>query len=455
MPPETNHRGQGTRNRPKHRLLLPLLLASALALGLTLTACGSSDSTSSSSASGSTDSGGESAGVAQIPKYLGPIKSADSGKGKKLDVGVTVALSGEGSVWGTVQLKGAELAAEQIKELGGPEFHIIASDNKSGDPSAGVEAARKLAANHVGMGLTSYTADVGAMLPEIKKAQILSFDGGGGTSVFAEGSPYFWGSRAVTPGDALPGVLKYVQETEPEAKRVAMIFWDLGGELNKVVEENAKQQIEEAGMELVLYEPTQIGSTDFTTTIQHISDSDPDVVLAGVYGIEVANFMKQYVSSGTETPLFGFDITAQAREAAGSALNGFKYAFDYFDSDAPSNGWAQIFVDSYEEAYGSPPDFYAANFYEDMYVLWDLVRRVEAKGGDPASGEQLQKALEEEPQFPSVYGGNGEEAGTLAFDLATHSVAKRPMGLFEYSTESEESKLLASFNINGSDFVLK
>lgn len=419
-------------------------------LALIVTACGGGDSSSTSA-----DPGGETAEVGQIRQYLGPINPKDAAKGKKLGVGVTVALSGEGSVWGTVQLKGAQLAAKQIKELGGPDFNIISADNKSGDPSAGVEAARKLAADGVGMGLTSYTADVGSMLPEMKKAKILSFDGGGGTSVFAEGSPYFWGSRAVTPGDALPGVLKYTQETDPEAKRVAMIFWDLGGELNKVVEENAKKQIEEAGMELVLYEPTQIGTTDFTTTIQHISDSDPDVVLAGVYGIEVANFMKQYVSAGEETPLFGFDITAQAREAGGSALNEYKYAFDYFDSDAPSNGWAKIFVDTYEEAYGSQPDFYAANFYEDMFILWDLVRRVESKGGDPESGEQLQKALEEEPQFPSVYGGTPTEAGTIAFDLTTHSVAKRPMGLFEYSTESEESKLLASFDIDGADFQRK
>jgi branched-chain amino acid transport system substrate-binding protein len=427
-----------------------MILAAVLLPALVLSACGGSDSSS-----GSTSASGGSADVSQIAKYLEPVNPKDSGKGENLDVGVTVALSGEGSVWGTVQLKGAELAAKQIEQLGGPKFNILSADNKSGNPAAGVEAGRKLSAAGAGMGLTSYTADVGAMLPEIEKAQILTLDGGGGTSVFAEGAPFFWGSRAVTPGDALPGILKYVQENEPDVKRVAMTFWDIGGELNTAVEQNAKEQIEAAGMELVLYEPTQIGATDFNTTIQHIGDSDPDLVLAGVYGIEVANFMKQYISSGEEAPLYGFDITAQAREAAGSALNGYKYAFDYFEPSAPTNGWAKIFVQTYEEAYGSAPDFYAANFYEDMYILWSLVQRVHAKGGDPTSGAQLQKALEEKPEFPSVYGGSGEEAGTIAFDLSTHSVAKRPMGLFEYSSESEESKLIASFNINGAEFSVK
>jgi ABC-type branched-subunit amino acid transport system substrate-binding protein len=418
----------------------------ALAPVLALSACGSDDNSDSASPSA------KSADVHQILNYIGPVDAKSSGRGQTFDVGVTVALSGGGSVWGSVQLKGAQLAAKQIAQLGGPTFNIISGDNQSGAPAAGVKAAKKLVAAHSPMGLTSYVADVGSMLPDIAKHKMLSLDGGGGTSLFAQGAPYFWGSRAITPNDTLGGLIRYVKETSPDAKRVAMTFWDIGGALNKTVEDDARAQLEKAGMELVLYEPTQIGAADFNTTIEHIANAKPDVVFAGVYGIEVANFMKQYVAAGVEKPVYGFDITKQAQDAAGPALDHWRYTFDYFDAAHPPNGWAKIFAQSYRDAYGSDPDFYAANFYEDMFVLWDCVRRVIARGGDPQDGAQLQSALEADPVFKSVYGGSPSKAGTIAFDLKTHSVAQRPMGLFEYSASDRSSKTLAQYDIDGADY---
>lgn len=439
-------RPRGPANSSRFRRLLAAVVA-MLVPALLLSACGSSSKDSSSNSSA------KKADVQQISKYLGPIDAKTSGKGKSIDVGVTVALSGEGSVWGSVQLKGAQLAAKQIAALGGPTFNIVSNDNQSGAPAAGVKAAKKLVAAHVGMGLTSYVADVGAMLPDIMKHKMLSLDGGGGTSVFAQGVPYFWGSRAITPNDTLGGLIKYVKATSPDAKRVAMSFWDIGGALNKKVEDDARAQLSAAGLQLVKYEPTQIGATDFATAIQHMSDAKPDVIFAGVYGIELANFMKQYVAAGVGKQVYGFDITSQARDVAGSALNGYRYAFDYFDAANPPNPWAKIFTQTYNAAYGNDPDFYAANFYEDMFILWDLVRRVEAKGGNPSDGAQLQAALQADPTFKSVYGGNSTQAGTIKFDLKTHSVAQRPMGLFQYDASSGKSTTLAHFDINGAGYT--
>ena len=47
----------------------------------------------------------------------------------------------------------------------------------------------------------SYADDLGVMLDGTAQNKIFTLDGGGGTSNFAQGKPYFWGTRAITPND--------------------------------------------------------------------------------------------------------------------------------------------------------------------------------------------------------------------------------------------------------------
>jgi hypothetical protein len=128
------------------------------------------------------------------------------------------------------------------------------------------------------------------------------------------------------------------------------------------------------------------------------------------------------------------------------------FAYDFFDSANPPNGWSKIFTNEFQKAYGEAPDFYAANYYEDVFDIWDLMRRVSAKGGDINNGAQLQDALQGNPTFKSVYGGDANTAGILALDPVEHTPSKRPMGLFNYN--SGNIKALAHFDIAGADFSL-
>jgi hypothetical protein len=68
----------------------------------------------------------------------------------------------------------------------------------------------------------SYTDDVGVMLDGTAQYKMFTLDGGGGTSVFGQGKPYFWGTRAIRPNDPLPGLFKWTKETYPEAKNVGV-----------------------------------------------------------------------------------------------------------------------------------------------------------------------------------------------------------------------------------------
>ena len=163
----------GSSGYSRRQVLRALGAGGALLAGAPLiAACGSSKSSSggtATTAGGGTATtaggGGTASGsVADIAKYY-KIDPAHSGKGLNLDCGLVLAFTGPGAFFGRTMSAGAKLAASHIAALGGPNFNLIAKDHKSGDPQAGVNAAKQLGFANVPMCLASYVDDLGAMLP--------------------------------------------------------------------------------------------------------------------------------------------------------------------------------------------------------------------------------------------------------------------------------------------------
>jgi branched-chain amino acid transport system substrate-binding protein len=463
----------GDRALSRRQLLRGLGAGAALVAGAPLlAACGSSKSSSGSSAtttggsSSATTTGGSSSAtsgaapgpagsVADIAKFY-PIDTAHSGKGLTLDVGLVLAFTGPGAFFGRTMSSGAKIAVDHIEALGGPKFNLIPKDHKSGDPAAGVAAAKELGFAHVPMMLASYVDDLGAMLPLQAQYKIFTLDGGGGTSTFGQGKPYFWGTRAITPNDTLPGVVQYLKEKLPNVKKVTVDAWDLG-QYNAGIEAYFKQQLGTIGVTLGKYITTAVGATDYSTAIEQIKNDSPDMVMIGIFGNDVGNFMRQYVTSGINKPIMGFEYTLPSAQLAGPTYDNLYLAFDYFNAEKPDNGWSSIFINEFNTANGVKPDYYAANYYEDMFALWTCVQRTLAAGGDPKNGVALNSALVSKPSFASVYGGDATTAGTLALNLTTHSVSKRPMTLSQCSNGSSSGATvtpLAYFDIDGADYHL-
>ena len=169
----------------------------------------------------------------ELQSLLG-IDAKHAGKGLTIDCGMVFPLTGFGAIYGSHMMDLPHLAIKHIQQLGGPTINLKVLDNKSGDPDAGVEAVRELGEAHVGMELASYSGDLGAMVPGIRKYKILSLDGTGGTELAVD-KPYFWGTIAKTPSDAFPGLALYLQKKMPNVKKAAFCGWDLGPLTNVVV----------------------------------------------------------------------------------------------------------------------------------------------------------------------------------------------------------------------------
>jgi branched-chain amino acid transport system substrate-binding protein len=460
-------------------LRLGLYGAGALAAPGLLAACGDDDDSTSGAATtggggpGSTAGGSATTagGVAttaggsvapsgdvgaELAELLQIDPNGDNAKGVDWTMGAVLALTGNGSYYGTTMTNGIDLAVRHVEAAGGPKIKVIYKDHKSGDAQAGTQAMTELGTAHVPAKLASYADDLGVMLAGTKQYKCFTLDGGGGTSIFAQGQDYFWGTRAITPNDALPGLLEYVKQTSPDAKTVGLTGWDIGEPNNSIVKEDILKKIADAGYEFNdLYELFPPQSTDYAATLTKIQANEPDVLLCGCYGQDPGFLLDQSQTAGLSALMYGFEFTPDGVNASNGAYDsvGWTFAYDYFDAGNPISPLAKLFVREFQAANGgADPDFYAANFYENVLVMWEVIRRVLAKGGDINDGAQLDAALQENLTVVSVYGGDESTVGTYTLDPTTHSVIKRPMGVFQYKDGTVTP--LAYYGIAGADFTM-
>jgi branched-chain amino acid transport system substrate-binding protein len=394
---------------------------------------------------------GAAGDVSQIAQFIGPIDPKYAAKGMDLDLGYLAALTGPGASYQPRVGNAIKLAVKHIESLGGPRFNIVVKDIRSGDPQAGVQAIRELGFAHVPAVLSSYAGVLGAIVPGVAQYNIFALDGGGGTALFWQGKPYFWGSMAISPADALPGLARFVRAKLPQVKRISAVGWDLGA-LNDIAIADGKKVLDAAGLQGGISELVKLGVTDYSASIQKLKTDKPDMIYLAVYGNDVGYFLKQYATSGIDKPVAVFTHSDGAAEIAGPAYENLYFAFDFFDARRPANSWAKVFVDEFRSAYNMEPDNYSANYYEDTFAMWDVVRRVLRAGGDPKDGAQLDRAFQGKPSYPSLYGGDPRKAGMLECDLKTHSVKRRPMTVAQYHNKRFEP--LAHFDIGGADFRL-
>jgi branched-chain amino acid transport system substrate-binding protein len=448
--------------------------AGAIGVGAFLAACGGDDDDDSGGAAATTAAGGATAptaggaaatttgattsggsgGGGDLVALLG-IEEASAGKGQTVDLAAVLALTGTGSYYGKTMTRGLDLGAKHIAELGGPTFNYTYLDHKSGDPAAGVQAMAEIVSKGIQMKFASYGDDIGAMLSSTMENKVFTLDGGGGTGIFAQGKPYFWGTRAITPNDTLPGVFTWFKKNYPDKKNVGLMGWDAGAEINEITKKDILQKIADAGLTFNdLYELVPIGGQDFSQVIPKIKANEPDLLLIGIYGQDPGSFANQAETANLTAVRMGFEFTPDGLNASKGTYDsaGYTFSYDYFDPKSQNKSpLAEKFVTDFNAEYGEDPDFYAANFYENAFVMWECMRRIWKT--DPSAkltGDAMDKALQTDLTVVSVYGGDESTLGSYTLDPKTHSVIKREMGVFEYKDGTITPK--AFFNIGGADY---
>jgi branched-chain amino acid transport system substrate-binding protein len=405
-----------------------LLVGGSLSFPSALAACGGDDG----------DGKVEPKAPTQLNKLFGP-GGEKAGQGVEISDGMMLAMTGQGSFFGRVMSRGAKLGAEQIEASGGPTFKISIADHKSGQVPPAVAGVRRLTTqDKISTLQTSYGAPSEAIIPLIQQNKVLSFNGGG-SSPGQVGKDFLWQTRMLFAYDPADGGLAYLAREYPKVKKLAVV----GTEENGV--EAFKEKVPRIwpelvkGGELVAREIHDVGLTDFGPVVARIKSSRADAVFTVSFGNDLGYLVKQLREANVDIPVMGIEFTEQACKIAGPAYDTYLFATDHYDP-ANESPWNVQYVKAHKAKYGNEPEYYGTNYYEQMFVMWELVRRVIASGGDPKSGADLQKALMEDPEFKSLYGGGPNEVGTMQFNPKDHTIDKA-MGVF--SVKDCQTKLLA------------
>lgn len=332
--------------------------------------------------------------------------SAQAQAPKEFKIGAILAMTGAGSWYGQVMSQGFMTAMDEIHGKGGIDgikFKALIEDHQSGSGAAAISGFNKLVnVDKVPFSFTSYTAPTLSIIPVANEKNVLLLNGGAVGPKLVNASPYLFNNRMLA---VMHGVGVIQRAKERGFSKMAALYWndDAGMGTHKYVESRWKAM----GGTVVAAEAHPIGATDYKPYLSKIMAANPDFLALWQWGKDWGVAVKQARDMGFTKPIMGVEFTPDAAKLAGATAEGFEAVTDYFDSQG-ADPWTKNFAASYKAKYKQDPEFYAANYYEGVYILAELIKKAKAKGGDWWSGKALRQALVEIKKFPSVYGGNVE-----------------------------------------------
>jgi len=342
--------------------------------------------------------------LALVLLAAGAARAAEPPKDpKSFPIGALLAMTGQASFYGQVMSQGMKQAVDEINAKGGIDgipLEAVIEDHKGGGGQDGVAAMNRLISiHHVQAVLTSFSAPTIAVAPIADQQHILMVNGGAVSPQLVGLSKYLFHNRSLST-DLSRIAIAYAAELG--GKKLAQLQWqnDVGDNIVKIADPLWKKD----GGTVVATEAVAQGATHMDPQVAKLRAANPDIIALWTFNPETGLALKRIRDFGMKQPVIGVDFTENDAKIAGAAANGFHFANDYF-APSDSEPWSKQFATDYKKRYGTDPDFYAANYYEGVYVIAECIKRARAKGGDYWNGEALREALLSNPKFNSVYGG--------------------------------------------------
>lgn len=330
--------------------------------------------------------------AADAPKDPGIIK-----------IGAILAMSGKANWYGKVMSQGIQLAVEEINAKGGIDgikLEVEIEDHKGGVAKDAVAGMTRLTTLHgVQAVLTSFSPSTLAIAPIADEKGILLLNGGGVSTALVGASKYLFHNRSLATDLGRAAVIR---AKELGLKKMAQLAWktDAGDSLIASVAPFWK----ELGGSVTATEFMEVGAPNIDTQIAKIRASDPDFVALWLFSPDPGLAMKRVRELGMKQPVIGIEYTADVKKVGGQFMEGYEFTSDYF-TPSTEYPWSKAFAEAYKARYSEEAEFYAANYYEAVYVIAEAIRRARAKGGDYYHGDKLAEEIKANPSFDSVYGG--------------------------------------------------
>jgi len=371
---------------------LNLLAALLLLMGVVLAACGPAAPTAPTPAPTEVSE----AEPTELPEATVPSEEPTGPpqpSGEPIKIGGITSTSGFVGAFGQEQVKGGQLAVEQINDAGGllgRPVDMIERDDKAQPAEAAKQAEDLIANEHVDMLVGCVSGANTLAIHEVaNRAGViyLSTCQTGSLNTAEGGGPYTF-HMAYTPWMNTHLYGQWMAENLGD--NIFFLYYDFV--VGHETREGLVDALEPLGIEIAAELAVPIGTTDYTSIIPQIRAANPEVLNYFLSTDDRAAFLKQATSFGLQDEM---KLMALAADLSWDQIAGFANSQgDY----APANFYwelretlpsAKTFVDAFGEQHGTPPSGYAAYQYQAVMAYADAVREA-----GTVSADEVAAALE-------------------------------------------------------------
>ena len=302
-----------------------------------------------------------------------------------IKIGSIGPLTGDYASYGISVKNGAQVAVDEINASGkfeGIKFQLMSEDSQ-GDPTRAVSAFDK----HVDNGMK---VSLGGTLSG-ETAQIVATSVESGMLVL---TPTASSLSCIGEPNAFRVCYNDPQQGEAAAQEIAKakmatkiaLFYDNGNDYCTGNVGTFKQKAAELGLEIVTEQTfTETTNTDFSTQITAIKNSGAEMVFMPIYYAEAARFLHQ-AKDQLEVKYFGVDgldgLIEECGEANKADCEDVLLLTPFYA--AAEGGVTKAFVDAYKAKFGTVPDQFAADGYDAVITIAEVVKSFNKTGAQIA-----------------------------------------------------------------------
>ncbi len=320
-------------------------------------------------------------------------------------VGVILPLSSGVAAAASSALRGAEMAADEVKADRVVRLVLVTHDD-GGSPQKAIDLFQRLSADPgVGAVVGGLTDAVAAQLSALASAVQTPLLSPGATGPIPFAGQYFF--RTSLPSSLQGRAL--AEYALGKGLKQASVVQDTN-EYGTAVAEGFSQSLRAGGGVVLSQHLFADGTRDFSPVVRALQRERPDVVLFAGYPDEGAVFVQQLAQAGLKVLLLAPDSFASEDAASAVAGSGMVVASVFFpDSPVPR---VRAFVREFRSRYGRQPDAFAAQTYDAVKLVAVAVKRLGTGvlgPQDRVDRAKLREALASTHDYPGV-------TGTITFD---------------------------------------
>ena len=318
---------------------------------------------------------------------------------KELYIGGIGPTTGAYANYGLSVQHGAEVAVKEINETGGIGGMTItfSMQDSQGDPEAAVSAYGKLL--DWGMDVSIGTVLSGEMASVVNASandDMFMITASASADACLEASK---NAFRICFYDSYQGIAAadYVNQNLPG--KAVSVFYQSDNDYSVGLYESFEARCKELGITFKTVQTFLKSDTDYTAQINALADSGAEIIFIPIYAEETSTFLTQ-AKNGTADAIFGentYFFGADGLDGIMGKVSDPKDANNVLMltpfAENSTDEKVKNFVSKYQAAYGSTPDQFAADGYDAIYVLKEVIEKAGYTASSQISGAKLSSTI--------------------------------------------------------------